>query len=116
MYNAPVAQLDRVTGFEPVGREFESLQARHFSFMSQCFAAAYPPRIDSAVRSSASPNCPGSSALKDLEPIVSSAGQETGYAQGYPNLLAEIKQRIRSAQYAAPKVAIEQELETQVEE
>ena len=25
---APVAQLDRVTGFEPVGREFESLQAR----------------------------------------------------------------------------------------
>ena len=27
---APVAQLDRVTGFEPVGREFESLRARHF--------------------------------------------------------------------------------------
>jgi hypothetical protein len=26
---APVAQLDRVTGFEPVGREFESLRARH---------------------------------------------------------------------------------------
>ena len=25
---APVAQLDRVTGFEPVGREFESLRAR----------------------------------------------------------------------------------------
>ena len=24
---APVAQLDRVTGFEPVGREFESLRA-----------------------------------------------------------------------------------------
>ena len=23
--HAPVAQLDRVTGFEPVGREFESL-------------------------------------------------------------------------------------------
>ena len=27
---ASVAQLDRVTGFEPVGREFESLQGRHF--------------------------------------------------------------------------------------
>ena len=27
--HAPVAQLDRVTGFEPVGREFESLRACH---------------------------------------------------------------------------------------
>jgi hypothetical protein len=27
--NAPVAQLDRVPGYEPGGREFESLQARH---------------------------------------------------------------------------------------
>ena len=27
-FHAPVAQLDRVTGFEPVGREFESLRAR----------------------------------------------------------------------------------------
>jgi hypothetical protein len=27
--NAPVAQLDRVLGYEPRGREFESLQARH---------------------------------------------------------------------------------------
>ena len=26
-----VAQLDRVTGYEPVGRGFESLQARHKS-------------------------------------------------------------------------------------
>ena len=25
----PVAQLDRVTGYEPVGQGFESLQARH---------------------------------------------------------------------------------------
>lgn len=27
--SALVAQLDRATGYEPVGREFESLQARH---------------------------------------------------------------------------------------
>ena len=27
---APVAQLDRATGFEPVGRGFDSLRARHF--------------------------------------------------------------------------------------
>jgi hypothetical protein len=27
---APVAQLDRVPGYEPGGREFESLQARHY--------------------------------------------------------------------------------------
>ena len=28
-FNAPVAQLDRVIGFEPIGREFESLRAHH---------------------------------------------------------------------------------------
>lgn len=28
-HNAPVAQLDRVPGYEPGGREFESLRARH---------------------------------------------------------------------------------------
>ena len=27
--SAPVAQLDRVSGYEPGGREFESLRARH---------------------------------------------------------------------------------------
>ena len=27
--NAPVAQLDRVLGYEPSGRRFESFQARH---------------------------------------------------------------------------------------
>ena len=27
--DAPVAQLDRVRGYEPRGREFESLRARH---------------------------------------------------------------------------------------
>ena len=30
--NAPVAQLDRVPGFEPGGREFKSLRARQFIF------------------------------------------------------------------------------------
>ena len=30
MLIAPVAQLDRVPGFEPGGREFESLRARNF--------------------------------------------------------------------------------------
>ncbi len=29
-YCAPVAQLDRVPGYEPGGREFESLRARQF--------------------------------------------------------------------------------------
>src|SRR5210317_2528000 len=29
--NAPVAQLDRVSGYEPEGREFESLRARQKS-------------------------------------------------------------------------------------
>ena len=30
-FHAPVAQLDRVGGFEPLGREFESLRARQSS-------------------------------------------------------------------------------------
>jgi hypothetical protein len=29
LQNAPLAQLDRVVGFEPIGREFESLRVRH---------------------------------------------------------------------------------------
>jgi hypothetical protein len=29
--NAPVAQLDRASGYEPEGREFESLRAHHLS-------------------------------------------------------------------------------------
>ena len=28
---APVAQLDRASGFEPEGREFESLRAHHYT-------------------------------------------------------------------------------------
>ena len=28
--HAPVAQLDRVIGYEPIGQEFESLRVRHF--------------------------------------------------------------------------------------
>src|SRR5690606_36038960 len=31
--HAPVAQLDRVGGFEPLGREFESLRVHHFLFL-----------------------------------------------------------------------------------
>src|ERR1700704_1747232 len=30
-FGAPVAQLDRVSGYEPEGREFESLQARQLN-------------------------------------------------------------------------------------
>jgi hypothetical protein len=29
LFSAPVAQLDRAFGFEPKGREFESLRAHH---------------------------------------------------------------------------------------
>ena len=29
MMSAPIAQLDRVIGYEPIGREFESLWVRH---------------------------------------------------------------------------------------
>jgi hypothetical protein len=30
VFRAPVAQLDRAPGYEPGGREFESLRARHW--------------------------------------------------------------------------------------
>ncbi len=32
--HAPVAQLDRVSGFEPGGREFESLRARQIKYLA----------------------------------------------------------------------------------
>ena len=41
---APLAQLDRASGYEPEGREFESLRARHFlphSFEATCSANAF---------------------------------------------------------------------------
>ena len=34
---APVAQLDRVLGFEPSGRGFESLRAHHLTYLFQKF-------------------------------------------------------------------------------
>ena len=44
---APVAQLDRVRGYEPRGREFESLRARHknnsLSVFAKVRAATSPP-------------------------------------------------------------------------
>ena len=38
--NAPVAQLDRVSGFEPGGRGFESLRAR---YLASIFNTSYQP-------------------------------------------------------------------------
>ena len=39
--DAPVAQLDRVPGYEPGGRTFESFQARHFFFYSYLYHFHY---------------------------------------------------------------------------
>jgi hypothetical protein len=36
-YDAPVAQLDRVSGYEPGGRRFESFRARHLSMTYEDF-------------------------------------------------------------------------------
>ena len=44
---APVAQLDRVPGYEPGGREFESLRARQFINVSiPMHALKAPSRTD----------------------------------------------------------------------
>jgi hypothetical protein len=40
--SAPVAQLDRASGYEPEGREFESPRAHHFPIDSG-YTAFYPP-------------------------------------------------------------------------
>ena len=40
-FNAPVAQLDRVPGYELGGREFESLRARQFSKGKGCFGTLF---------------------------------------------------------------------------
>ena len=45
--HAPVAQLDRVSGYEPEGREFESLRARHATIKSHpsvAFSLSSPSR------------------------------------------------------------------------
>ena len=42
--HAPVAQLDRVIGYEPIGQEFESLRVRH---SSRAFAQSWTPRSQS---------------------------------------------------------------------
>ena len=36
--SAPVAQLDRVIGYEPIGQEFESLRVRHSQLASNLSA------------------------------------------------------------------------------
>src|SRR5437660_12578874 len=38
---APVAQLDRASGFEPEGREFKSLRARHFLLVFHLVTSFY---------------------------------------------------------------------------
>jgi hypothetical protein len=44
--NAPVAQLDRVFGYEPKGREFESLRAHHLTAFSKALSQdKYAERI-----------------------------------------------------------------------
>ena len=37
LYHAPVAQLDRVLGYEPSGQRFESSRVRHHSFLYNFF-------------------------------------------------------------------------------
>ena len=46
MQCAPVAQLDRATGYEPVGRVFESLRAHHSPLK---YPYSYQLTIDSSV-------------------------------------------------------------------
>ena len=46
---APVAQLDRVLGYEPSGQRFESFRVRHFSLISIFFSIPFNPIFVSKV-------------------------------------------------------------------
>ncbi len=43
---APVAQSDRAAGFEPAGREFNPLRARHTRMTSEPMTNAFPETLD----------------------------------------------------------------------
>ena len=47
--HAPVAQLDRVPGYEPGGREFESLRARHINYKGPFWALCNMARRGSTI-------------------------------------------------------------------
>ena len=48
---APLAQLDRASGYEPEGREFESLRARHrTAFFQALLPDCYPERQEQTKR------------------------------------------------------------------
>ena len=62
---APVAQLDRAIGFEPIGRGFESLRARQTNF-----------RIQSLGESSAAVPTPSHSPANGLKVCASRTSQD----------------------------------------
>ena len=49
LFVGPVAQLDRANGYEPLGREFESLRAHHFPWPRELKLASRDPRIYAAI-------------------------------------------------------------------
>ena len=46
--SAPVAQLDRASGYEPEGREFESLRAHHLPNRHAYFGDRLPRAVNAA--------------------------------------------------------------------
>jgi hypothetical protein len=49
LHGAPLAQLDRASGYEPEGREFESLRARHSFQCLRGFLTRYPGGVPAVV-------------------------------------------------------------------
>jgi hypothetical protein len=43
LHSAPVAQLDRASGYEPEGREFESPRARHLQYTEEFTIVSFCP-------------------------------------------------------------------------
>ena len=88
--SAPVAQLDRVSGYEPEGRAFESLRARHSehaprSIFGLAFCISAPAmRRSSTTSGGPSGPSPASCAPTWMQPSTSTSCSASCSASSYP--------------------------------
>ena len=95
MFRAPVAQLDRASGFEPEGREFESLRARHSLNLNDLFRVNLTGTVWRGNQKVANSSFPGRAS-------VTLSNQALAYSHS-ENLLGFDFQSIRSSNDIAPQ-------------
>ena len=103
---APVAQLDRAPGYEPGGREFESLRAHQFNELNQCigrgrlFLTGWLGKSDQQVAGLV-PNF-GRTSKPDLSNLTGVAKSSVRFDTNIPVPVAE---RLRELAYVANLIA-----------